>query len=358
MPTRRPSSHPLASIAVGLAMLGSLLVLPASTIAATPSWETVPTPGYADAIPATISPGKAAGYGATIHNIGPSNISQLYADATFAQLGTAAADAVYAEAFIKGTGATDNFVKVDNACTLGVRVTCIFGSLRAGEYARLIVAYNTSGSSDATATFTWQTTGLGSTQCDPTTTGDNSHGDCLTQSATTTFNGTGDFSGGFTTAAAAEYATSDPVGPNDAFAASVKGPSQAYIPITIQDNAYYGACPEGFTCFAGTEDSSTPGQKVNAVALNVADGQVFTTPFKVVVQIYKDAVPAGANAKKLVVVHYIVGGPHDGDVQLIDNSCPKNGPPATVCRDVSWSGKTGIYTVTVYLLENGYMKFH
>lgn len=339
----------LFRILLATAMTLGLMSTMSVALAATPTW-TLGTPVL---IPQAISPGASAGFAFTLHNDGPSNISQLYVEATSSQSGSAG----YASVFVKGAGASDTYQPV-GSCSLGTRVECSVGALRADQTAKLIVAFpNTDVSTPPVAHVVWETTGLGSSVCEPDP-GDQSHGDCKPQDWAASFNTSGDYSGGFSTSAVADYLTNDPAGPNDWFAARLTGndPRLAFVPITVEDDTAYSGCPVA-TCFGSADD--------NAVALNVGDGISFTNPFTLTVNIYKDAVPNGVNAKKLVVVHYYdPDKPHydtNGNrvyYEEIDSSCPKNKTPTSACRDVSWDGKSGIYTVVMQLFENGFVKFH
>jgi hypothetical protein len=329
---RKRLSRALSTLSIAFALLATTLATPAATLAAAPNWQDA----GAVAVPESIKAGKDAGFMATISNGGPSNISQLYADATFSQ-GTTA---TFAAAYVKGSSASDPYVLVPNACTLGISVQCSFGALRANQSARIIVAFPTStdATAPATVSVSWETTGLGSTQC--VDNGDNSHGDCLTQTASATANTSPNFDGGFVTTNAESFATNSHFDASNWFATSFKA-FKTGIPITLQDDAAGFPCPAGEMCY-GTEGS-------NAVLLNINGGADFGSFKPVVVQIYKDAVPNGSNPKNVTVYH-------EGDAPITAD-CPKKGNPTSACRTVSWSGKDKVWTIIVWINHNGGMKF-
>lgn len=342
-PKRSPRS--LTTVWLALALTLAALGGPAMTLAATPNWT-----GDLEALPPVVSPGAVAGYRATITNPGPSNVSQLSVTAAFSQ--------PYNPAALPGSGDNPvhvklfkNGVELVGACgaaPLSRTVSCNVGALNAGSNAVLVTAYQTNGTeAPAGVTVKWTTTGLGSGG------GDNSHGDVLNQAfggdnPPTAFNPTANFDGGFTTTAGEPFATGGTLGAGNLFVTSFTA-GNAFVPVSVQDDTSFPQCPTGKTCY-GTASS-------NAVFLNINEGEPFAglTPIKV--QVYKTAVPSGSSANKVVVVHYY----DEGDPrppQLISNDCPKGGTPTTFCRTVEWNGKTGVYTITVWLAENGVIKFH
>ena len=351
---RKRLTRALASSGLALALVMTLLAIPMTTIAATPNWS-----GTLSTLPPTITAGDVAGYRATITNGGPSNISQLTVTVTFSQ--------PYVATTAAGTGPAPVYVTVlkdgvtlTNPCGTDPTdpplpasgpLACDVGALNANSTAKIIVAYQTDASTNsAGVTVRWTSIGLGSG------TGDNSRGDVLTQTFDTanppTAMGTSstNFDGGFTTALQTEFATSAVLNATNLFGTTFK--AGQYIPVTIEDDADSDLCPTGKVCY-GTDTQ-------NAIVLHINEGQAFTAPFKVVIQIFKDAVAKGSSASKLTVVHYFDTPKQPGNIayESISNDCPKTGTPTSVCRTVTWDGKTGIYTVTVWLFENGVVKFH
>ncbi|HEX9635168.1 MAG TPA: hypothetical protein VGB34_06780 [Candidatus Limnocylindria bacterium] len=348
-----PKRSPRSLTTVWLALVVALAALagPAMTLAATPNWT-----GSLEALPPVVSSGAVAGYRATITNPGPSNVSQLSVTAAFSQ--------PYVAASLPDTGPDPVHVKLvkdgvtlADACgedPLDGPVSCTVGALNAGSTAVLVVAYQTSGTAAAGVTVRWTTTGLGSGG------GDNSHGDVLNQFFTeanppTSFNPSANFDGGFTEEPDESFATSGPFSASNLFTTSFTT-EDAFVPVMVQDDttAAFATCPEGETCYGQpTQD---------AILLSINEGEPFDalTPFTI--KVLKDAVPKGSNVSRVVVVHYFDPGSFDPDTEpayeLISNDCPKNATPTGTCRTVSWDGKTGIWTIVVYLEENGVIKFH
>ena len=171
------------SVSVAL-LVGLLVVVPISTLAATPGW----TRETGTLLPASVKPdanGKSvAGYVLPIKNSGTSNISQLKVTAWFQQPYEApdpadelmTPDASYSQAPKYAAVFVDN--SLVSQCALAAPVVCQVGSLASGQVATLVVAYETTSTQSAGVHAWWESTGGGSSFC---TGGDNSHGDCLPQ---------------------------------------------------------------------------------------------------------------------------------------------------------------------------------
>jgi hypothetical protein len=332
-----------------LSLTVASVALPASTLAATPNWT-----GTLEALPPVVAPGAVAGYRATITNPGQGNVSQLSVTASFSQ--------PYNAATLPDTGPNPVYVKLvkdgvtlAGACgdaPLSRPVSCTVGALNAGSTAVLVVAYQTTGTAAAGVTVRWTTTGIGSGS------GASSNGDVLNQffdtnpataeTPPTSFDETSNFDGAFTTATGEPFATSGALGPGNLFVTSFQA-GDAFVPVSVQDDANFASCPTGKTCY-GTNTS-------NAVFLNINEGEPFAGLTPISIQVYKSAVPKGSNANNVVVVHYYDAG-DPRPPQLIANDCPTGVTPTTSCRTVAWNGKTGVYTITVWLAENGVVKFH
>ena len=344
---RQRVSTLLTTASLLLSLTAVSVALPVSTIAATPNWT-----GNLGALPPVVAPGAIAGYRATITNPGPSNVSQLSVTAVFSQ--------PYDAATLPNTGPAAGYVKLvkdgvtlAGACganPLAGPVSCNVGALNAGSTAVLVVAYQTSGTAAAGVTVRWTTTGLGSGG------GDSSHGDVLNQffdtnpltleRPPTAFNTTANFDGAFTTAAGEPFTTSGALGAGNLFVTSFLA-GNAFVPVSVQDDAIFASCPTGKTCYGTDAD--------NAVFLNINEGKPFDALTPISIQVYKSAVPKGSSASKVVVVHYYDDA---RPPQLIANDCPTGVTPTSSCRTVVWNGKTGVYTITVWLAENGVIKFH
>ena len=348
---RQRVSTLLTTASLLLSLTAVSVALPVSTLAATPNWT-----GSLETLPPVVAPGAIAGYRATITNPGPSNVSQLSVTAVFSQpynattLPATGPNPVYVKLLLNG-------VELAGACgtaPLTRPVSCTVGALNTGSTAVLVVAYQTTGTLAAGVTVRWTSSGLGSGG------GDNSHGDVLNQFFDTNsetpelpptgFNSTANFDGAFTTEAGESFATSGVLSSTNQFTTRFTS-SDAFVPVSVQDDTTTSAglapCPATKTCYG------LPGH--DAIILNINEGAPLAglTPFTIMV--YKSAVPKNANVNNVTVVHYFTA-PHDPELELISNDCPAI--PTGTCRSVSWNGKTGVWTIVVYLEDNGVIKFH
>ena len=333
MPTRL--TRTLAAPGLGFSLILSLLLIPSAALGATPNWN---EESSITALPPEVLQGKVAGYRAVIKNSGPSNVVQLTVSATFTQGES-------------GTGSTAEWVQLSKdgqqlACTaaqLAAASGCAVGPLSNQSSATLLVGFKTSATStdDAGVLVQWTSVGVAGEN-------DNSRGDVLAQASSTTISDdVQDFDGGISNLPNTPYMTNPLVGPSNLFATSYLA-GAAFTPVILDDDEFLNACPVE-PCWGNASE--------NAIFLNINEGAAASTPFPVTFQVYKDAVPKGTNTKNLVVLHFFDDPDRVPNPEEIGNACP-SGTPTTTCRTISWDGKTGTYTIVVWLFENGFVKFH
>lgn len=348
---RKRFTRSLAAGGVGLSLILSMLAIPAVVLAATPNWT-----GAKAALPATVTPGEWAGYRATISNGGPSNISQLSLKVTFSQPFDAATSWDGSESPVY-VNLVNNGVPLPAACgetPLSGPLSCTVGALNAGTAASITIAYDTDVPTTLPSTagvkVEWTSVGLGSGD------GDNSRGDVLTQTIETVLSADAtNFDGGFSPEDDTTYATGQALGTLNLFGTRFTA-ENAFTPVALLDDVNGPACPAGKTCY-GIGNA-------NAIELTINEGTPFGALKPVTTTVYKDAVPKGASPNKVTVVHYFDEPKLDTNgnptilFESISAACPKNGAPTSACRTVSWDGKTGIWTITVWIGENGFVKYH
>lgn len=352
-----------------LGLLLGMVAMPATTVAKTPNWD-LPESKVVS-LPATVPAGSTAGYEVSLKNGGPSNISSLYLFTTEDRVPVWISDRTHCN--------------VGQPTIPTTRLDCSFGALRKNQVASVTVAYMTpSGTStDFTVNFEWNTTGLGSGS------GDNSHGDALLRAGTTHLNANlQDFAGGFLVPDDNEemliIANDQAIGPGNKQASILFAP-QFGIAATVGDGTP-GVCPTGFSCFG------------EATSLVVGDGSDAYGIFKLIVKVYSSEVGPGVTAANLGVVHIL----DDGTIEDITTECPPSGNPNSPCRSVVFVDSTSPtmavahsggddddcddndhdrywswidwrwhdrdddddctppqdMVVTIYLDQNGYVKFH
>ncbi len=132
-----------------------------------------------------------------------------------------------------------------------------------------------------------------------------------------------------------------PVGPGNAQQIIVTPPLNAGndgLVATVED-ALTGSsyCPEG-GCIGEVSE------------LHIGDGGTYDF-FKVVIYISKSAT-SGLNANKLIIVHV-----NDAGVSETLSACPKHGAITTNCGSAA-NASGGLVQVTIWLNQNGYIKYH
>lgn len=345
--TRRSAVSLLATLGL---LIGSV-ALPAATLAKVPNWDNAGS--YVTALPPVVSTGTVAGYEVAIRNGGPSNIPSLYLFNSDPALVTA-------------------YVSDNTHCsTAGTPLNCSFGALRKNETLTLTVAYQVpSVAGSFGVDFVWNTTGLGSGASD------NSHGDALTKHGATVVSNDANYAGRFLVPGDPGFAQTDPN-------ISVSNPQASYLSVNARGIGIgvgennEDACPNapGLSCFG------------QATRLTVGDGSAKYGVITLLVKLHRSEIPSQINAGNLGVVHVKDNG-------ALEELPTCNGPATNVpCKIVQVLGPTGMMTlahaggghdtcgdhhawsrkshgarscpssakdliVTIYLNENGYVKFH
>jgi Domain of unknown function DUF11 len=277
-------------------------------------------------LPPTVGVGANAGYSFSVTNNGPSNISALYLLAT-----DVTAPATYA-VWQKTTGTT---VDGQGSCPTTGQLNCALGALNAGQTVSFVVAYAV-GTSNFSVNFQLNTTGS------IITPNGHNHGDVLQGTGNTSVSNSQNFGGGFIVGdtSVQDFQT---IGKKNPQATSLVSPA-TIIPATVEDGITTGiACNNAHCANAFGEWSR----------INVNNGQVFGAPFKVTLLLYGGAVPGGANASNIVVLHTLDDGV---TTETISADCTYSGgvPTNAECRTVTKVGNN--YQIDVWLFKNGSLK--
>jgi hypothetical protein len=324
-----------------------MLAIPSMVLAATPNWT-----GTLKAVPPVIEAGFPAAYEATITNGGPSAISQLFMTSAFSQpyVATTPATSGPAPAYLllkkDGVELTEACGENPTAPASGA-LSCDIGSLAAGSSVTLLVAYNTSGTSDAGITVRWTSVGTA-------TDGDNSRGDVLTQvfdsnpqtpalPPTNVSDHPTNFGGGFALTAGA-FADNAPISATNIVSTALTAPAAAQnLVVTVADQDALTsdpACPAQFAPCAPLPTSE----------LHLGDGKAGFGLSKAVISFYKTALNS-VNFGKLNVIHIH----DDGSAHEVPKKKSCDGT-AECAMFENLPGGHG--RVTVYLLQNGFVKYH
>lgn len=306
-----------AAVIVALVGLGG-----SSVSAATPNWAV-----DAVATPAAVSVGADAGFIITISNNGGSNISQVYL--TDALRTVSDTDTVFANP--QDILPTTFVATSQGTCDpVGVRLSCSLGAIRAHKSATVVVAYTvpTNLVGDFVRIFEGNTTGVAGDK------GGSSHGD-VRQDAGTTAIGTGDdFAGRFIADDVLIVGDSD-IGPGNNQSTKVTAPKVG-IGVSVKD----GATAPGLVCTGCWSETSE---------IHVDGGLIYPKGFKVEIGVYKDLSQT---------VHGVVHQFDDGTSETITTKCSKSSPPAQVpCFTVNKLAG-GSISVTVWLKQNGTIRFN
>jgi hypothetical protein len=343
MPKRFTRS--LAAGGLGLSLILGMLAIPTIALAATPNWATENTLR----LPDIVKQGEAAGFTTTIRNNGPSNISQLSVTAFLQQPygapaeaddivnpGAGQQDPVYAAIFKDG-------VELEDACPtpLDSPLICDVEGLTAGSVATLVVAFPTVGTANIGMHGWWQSNGTGSTFCEDG--GDNSQGDCLAfHSGATEISTSVNRGGGFSIEDADTAASNAFTATNLTFTSLTAPAGVKNVILTVADDG--AVLNGGPTC---SDCVNLP-----ASELHLGDGSPLPTGtfMKVVVEFHKNALK-GINFGKLTVRHYHTATDfHDVETK---KSCDGT---AECAMFQNLSGGNG--RVTIYLNQNGFVKYH
>lgn len=314
---RATSIRRLAGGSAALLLAGAtLLSATGSALAAVPSADAT-----SSAIPGNYSAGNAAGFRGSFHFTDVSTLAKLYLN-----LKTTGADAnVYFTA-------TKNGANVARDCTVGAALTtCVFKTVRTDDVFVVTSAYSTS-TTVVTANFVWSATG--STGSD----GGTSHGDTWDDiPREATLSADPNYGGGFSVSSGSSIANSQAVTATNRQATKLAG-LPAGVLATVRDGATLTApC----TSNAAVDCNALIGEWSE---VNVADNQVFGSPFTIVITYYSGT-PRG-------FVHSYFDG-NDVLQQETVGSCPKKNPGAAApC--FTWSAKTN--QATIYTLHNGSWK--
>ena len=335
----------LAAGGLGLSLILGMLAIPTVVLAATPNWVSGPT----DNLPEVVKEGSAAGFATTITNNGPSNISQLsvtaFSDQPFDEVaeGTlvnpvdvdGSAVPVYAAVYRNGTelaGACPTPLATPLICTVAE-------GLASGGVATLVVAFPTEGTDDIGLHGWWQSNGTGSSFC---TAGDNSQGDCLPfHSAATTVSDDANRGGGFSVTDGGRAAS-------DAFSATNLTSTELNAPTGVK-NVILTVADDGAV---ENDPACTDCVNLPTSELHLGDGSPLPSGsfMKVVIEFHKTALK-GINFGKLTVRHYH----NDGSFHDIatKRSCDGTSECAMFQNISGGHGR-----VTIYLDQNGFVKYH
>lgn len=302
--------------AIVTASLVAAQLLAGAVSAAPPRWSMT-----VDRLPETVANGASAGFRITITNSGPSNISQLYMTDS----------PIVAPSYIG--------LPSQGSCTQSGDLLCTFGALGKGDSVIVTVAYVTP---DSGATYDY--TALADTTGVAFDAGDNSHGDTLTKTVTTTLRGDSNFGGGFVPDQLGSVSNGAVDGTNK------QSTKLENLPITTLATVEDGPTVS-FPC-KGCGKGVTEWSKIT-----VNSGQTFTAPFKVVIT------TAGSFSRldlsKVVVYHVL----DNGTVVVIGDTaterCASATDPGTVPADgcVFPALVGGNLQLTVYVYQNGGMRF-
>ena len=294
-----------AALAVMLVGVGSVSANP-------PHWSMTVTK-----LPPTVKAGADAGFVITITNAGPSNIATLF-------LVDDAGNTSYVGTPTQGS-----------CLAAGVPLKCTFGTLRAGKSVTVTVAH-TVGTTALTVTFQANTNG--STFSD---TGNTSHGDTLSKTATTSVSNSPNFGGGFIVGSTTvlNYQT---VGSGNKQASSVVSPA-SLIPVTVEDGITTGVPCTGAKC------ANAFGEWTE---LHVNGGAPYGSAFKVTLLIWGGAVPGGVSLGSIVILHTL----DNGTTTTISTHCtPTTGTPTNAeCLTATRVGSN--YRIVVWIFQNGNLR--
>jgi Domain of unknown function DUF11 len=279
-------------------------------LASPPNWDMTVTK-----LPATVSPGAAAGYQIHIVNNGPSNISQLYLTADIGNT------AVY-------------LTTSQGTCNPSGALFCSFGAVNDDATVDVTVAFTTP-PSGTTFNVKFQLNTGGFTFSD---TKDRSHGDLLTKAVSTALNNGKNFAGFFTTAANQGIGDNDQLSGNNKQSTRLTGLLGA-VPATVSDGSLLAdACttdlPAGIDCSLADGETSV---------VSVANGATDPDGFFVIIHYKNGSTPTA-------FVHTLGGG-----LQEKINPCADPANPTAPC--FTWDPATT--TAAIFTNHNGnYTKLH
>ncbi|HEX3265862.1 MAG TPA: hypothetical protein VHR16_09370 [Candidatus Limnocylindrales bacterium] len=274
-------------------------------------------------LPDTVKPGNDAGYRVTISNVGPSNINAV----TFSAVPTDTPNAT--PSYFSGLpGYT---------CSTSGQLTCNLGTLVAGTTLTLTVAYEVPLTSSGTFDVTFKllaATGdvSGSNQ---------SRGDAYQILYSTALDSTADFDGGFVLDDLT-YATTGTLGRGNKQNSAVDITGTA-LTAMIRDRITDNLCD-------GKTISNCANQIGEWTRLNVPDNQGY---LKVTLDIFGGAVPGGATASNIFLIHVLDGTAGIQYIGLNGARCADadTAPASGECIAVTKVGSN--FRIVGWLLENG-----
>jgi hypothetical protein len=291
----------------GVAFLAALLLsaalFPAATLAKVPAWsmQVVATPsdsacGTGISFCATVSPSAAVRFVVTIKNGGKSNIAQLYLTSTFTTAPLS--------------------VTPSTGCNASGQLLCSLGALNAGaSVTRTIIFRMPSDAGSVDFRFEANTTGVSGSD------GGTSHGDTLKTPGHLVLDGSADYNGGFLLDGS-DLGTGGVGGQRTTLTPPASG-----IGVTIRE-------------VSGSADPCNTGHPIGQlVQLNVADGTIYTTPFKTVLTIASGGLPSELVLSHVKLCHLYDSGPNNGTAVPLP-LCAADVAPTSVpaCFWPKWGG--------------------
>jgi hypothetical protein len=320
--------------ALALSLLAALLAMPAGVLAKPPNWEIT----NLTELPVKVAAGENAGFSVTVKNNGPSNISKLF---VFTPEGTP--NPVFAD-------------PSQGKCTNpGGALFCKLGALRKGKSATIVAAFPTpdDGSTEFSVEFIFNTSGIGSGG------GDNSHGDELVAIGTTTLTDDPNFAGGFSTVAG-DSASTQAINPDDDNLVSTKltAPGNAKnLILTVADEEGISDDPECEDCVELPTSEMHLGNGTNQYGISKTvityDSSFFESEeyYEYSYYWYEEEYEDGIDFNELSVLHIHDNG-FSHDIEF-EESCDGSEECATF-----ETLEDGTRVVTIYLAQNGWVKYH
>lgn len=311
------------------AMLVTMLLGVGTASAANPNWAV-----SFDRLPNVVSPGSDAGWFVTVTNNGPSVINDLNISITSEEAGALPSYFVGMDLSSGGT---------ESCSTATGALVCNVGTLVDDGWVTFTVAFDVP--STDTGTFDLNiglVAGTGDTGSDGP---GKSRGDKVIFTNSTPISQSSNFDGGFTVDDFT-YQTNQNVGRRNLQATTIENVGES-IGVTIEDGITTGV------------DCSTTVQPACAnlfgewSALNVDDGELFGTPFKVTLLISGSSVPGGTSLGDIVLVHVLDNGSIDVIGDSDDETCDSTtGTPTNAeCITVTKVGSN--YKIVAWLFQNG-----
>jgi hypothetical protein len=310
------------------ALLALSIVGVGTVSAATPNWSM----DDVVLLPSTVQAGDSAGYSVTIHNAGPSNISQLYV------IAYASTNPVYS-------------VTTQGTCTNPTgSLFCSVGPLRANSAVTITAAFPTpsTGATSFSVTFEANTTGA------TTSDGGTSHGDVINKTGTTSLSSDANFAGRFV------YQTSQltvqngqDLGAGNKQATKVVAPVTA-IPVTVQDGAGYTP-PDLVACNLGSAVCGNLFGEWSSVSVD--NGKTFGATFSTYIKFATDLIPSGVNKNNFGVYHQYLDPATDTIKQEAISAACTTKPTSPVPCIVLTTSKT-FWQVEIRSYHNGGSKFY